>query len=115
VISGAVAGSVSQLASHSFFLTNLRNQNCFNQTKTSLFDKLPLVMMRGALLGVCHLSVYKTVLDFIEQPLDPFGTRAGNVDLLTNHFIFAKKADSKDEEGDGDRILAKLCLLGYFD
>ena len=56
--------------------------------KTKLGEKLGWVALRGALLGVCHLTVYKTVLDFIDQPLDPFGTKAGNVDLLTRQFIF---------------------------
>ena len=73
--------------------------------------------LRGALLGVCHLSVYKTVLDFVEQPLDPFGTRAGNVDHLTRRFVFGLKAGSGEDgqRTDGDRVIEKLCLTGYLD
>ena len=65
---------------------------------------------RGALLGVCHLSVMQTVLDFLEQPLDPFGTRLHNVDERTRAFL-----QSGPEETEGDRLLRKLQLVGYFD
>ena len=53
-------------------------------------EKLNWIAVRGALLGMCHLSVYKTVLSFIEQPIDPFGTQASNVDLLTQKFVMNK-------------------------
>ena len=42
--------------------------------KTKAVDKLGWVALRGALLGVCHLAVYRSVLDFVAQPMDPFGT-----------------------------------------
>ena len=61
-IPGAIAGSVSQMAVQPFFLSNLRNQNCFDQMKTRAVEKMGWVALRGAMLGVCHLSVYKTVL-----------------------------------------------------
>lgn len=33
------------------------------------------IMARGGVLGFCHLSVLHNLLNFLEQPLDPFGTR----------------------------------------
>lgn len=82
--------------------------------KTSIVDKLGWVALRGALLGVCHLSVYESVLGFLAQPLDPFGTAAGNVDQLTQEFIFNQGQQKAGNESAGDRVLAKLCLMGYF-
>ena len=66
---------------------------------------------------MCHLSVYKSVLDFVEQPLDPFGTRAGNVDQLTRQFVFNLKQGSGEDgqRTDGDKVIEKLCLTGYLD
>ena len=66
----------------------MRNQNCFKQTITKSSEKLGWVALRGGLLGMCHLSVYQTVLDFIAQPLDPLGTKVADVDQLTEKFIF---------------------------
>lgn len=66
VISGAIAGAIGQVSTHAMFLKNLRSQNCFQETKTRVVDRLGWVAVRGALLGVCHLAVYRTVLDFIE-------------------------------------------------
>ena len=84
------------------------------QVQTSAFDRLGWVALRGGLLGICHLSVYKTVISFLEQPLDPFGTKSTSVDTLTKKFIFNDKmtATSPAELSDGDRFLAKLSLLG---
>lgn len=85
--------------------------------QTSVFDRLGWVALRGSLLGVCHLTVFKSVIDFLEQPLDPFGTKSQNVDLLTRKFVFNDKvaATKLSEQSDGDRLLTKLCLLNYFD
>lgn len=98
VLSGALAGSISQVAVQPFFLKNLSNQNCFDQMKIRSFDKLQWVALRGALIGVCHLSVYKAVLEFLEQDLDPFGTKAGNVDLLTQKFILNNSHKKLEEQ-----------------
>ena len=57
-------------------------------TESNLKPSLSLVG-RGAVLGVCHLSVMHTVLDFLEQPLDPFGTKVHNVDERTRVFLSA--------------------------
>ena len=85
--------------------------------KTSTFEKIGWVACRGAILGVCHLTVYTKVMQFLDQPLDPFGTKSQNVDFIISKFIF----NQKDEEGkiempktDGDQLLAKLMTLGYF-
>ncbi len=68
------------------------------------------MLARGGTLGFCHLSVMHTVLNFLEQPLDPFGTRTQNVDAKTNTFIFKEQ-----EQTNGDKVLNKLLKVGYFD
>ena len=47
----------------------------------------------------------QAALDFLEQPLDPFGTRMQNVDLLTREFLAGAKSD----------LISKLLEVGYFD
>lgn len=81
--------------------------------KTRSVEKLGWVVFRGGLLGVCHLSVYQTILDFIAHPLDPLGTKMVDANLKTKEFLFSGGKDSKDVT-EGDRILTKLYALGYF-
>ena len=70
----------------------------------------PSIMARGGLLGFCHLTVMHSVLNFLEQPLDPFGTRIENVDVKTRLFSENPKPSTK-----GDRMINKLSNAGYFD
>ena len=70
------------------------------------------VALRGAILGFCHLAVYHSFLDFLEQPLNPFGTKSINIDENTRKFI---NLETNAEETDGDRLLMKLGDVGYFD
>jgi len=51
------------------------------------FDALPLVALRGALLGFCHLTVEDLTLGFLEADLDPLGTRLINVDTQMAVFL----------------------------
>ena len=71
--------------------------------KTKVTERLGWVAARGSLLGVCHLTVYKAVLDFLEQPLDPFGTKATNVDLQMRQFVM-KKTQAKEAEELGTQV-----------
>ena len=69
------------------FLKNLVNQtksdlkNSARTTKAS--ENLGLIALRGALVGFCHLTVQDLTLSFLEQEIDPFGTKAANVDSKT--------------------------------
>ena len=49
------------------------------------------------------------MLDFLEQPLDPFGTKVHNVDERTRLFLAA------NDVTEGDHLLRRLQLVGYFD
>ncbi len=68
------------------------------------------IIARGGVLGFCHLSVLHTVLNFLEQPLDPFGTKSQNVDVKTGKFVYKEL-----QETNGDKVLSKLLKVGYFD
>ena len=67
---------------HPEFLRSLRNQtkSDIQQVALKRFDALGLVTLRGAILGFCHLTVEDLCLGFLEQDLDPLGTRVSNVD-----------------------------------
>ena len=43
--------------------------------------------------------------------MDPFNTRASNVDFKIHHFL----KNQSDDLSDGDRLLSKLTKIGYFD
>ena len=66
--------------------------------------------MRGGVLGVCHLTVMHKVLDFLEQPLDPYQTKIQNVDFKTRGFM-----KNLEPQSSGDHLLLKLQSVGYFD
>ena len=72
---GALSGMCSQVLMQPLFIKNIRNQKKaeVNPIKLKVFDHIGLVALRGAILGLCHLTVYNSVLDFIEQPINPFG------------------------------------------
>ena len=67
---------------HPEFLRSLRNQtkSDIQQVALKRLDALGLVALRGAILGFCHLTVEDLCLGFLEQDLDPLGTRVSNVD-----------------------------------
>jgi hypothetical protein len=50
-------------------------------------DHLGLAAFRGALLGFCHLTIEDSVLNFLEQDIDPLGTKVANVDHQTASFL----------------------------
>ena len=70
------------------------------------------VALRGAILGFCHLAVYQSFLDFLEQPLNPFGTKSFNIDENTRKFI---NLETNAQVTQGDQLLMKLKDVGYFD
>ena len=76
-------------------------------------DHLSLIALRGALLGFCHLSVWEMTLCFLENEIDPFGTKAANVDSKTRQFL-SYEVPSEDLL-QGKKLLQKLALIGYFD
>lgn len=51
------------------------------------FDALPIVALRGALLGFCHMTMEDLTLGFLEADVDPLGTRLNNVDTQLNVFL----------------------------
>ncbi len=81
-------------------------------TKVKSLDSKPsaAIIARGGLLGFCHLTVMHSVLDFLEQPLDPFGTRLENVDLKAKQFVVLDNPITE-----GDYLLNKLSQVGYLD
>jgi len=85
LLNGALSGAVAQLACTPLFHANMRNQATSPSMPT--VSHLKLMGLRGAVLGVCNLSIYQSLLNFLEQPLDPFGTRQENVDLKTRIFV----------------------------
>jgi hypothetical protein len=71
-MNSVIAGSVSQLATYPFFLRNIANhtsevgntKNWINESLNS--RKLGCLAGRGAMLGMTHLYIYNSVLNFLE-------------------------------------------------
>lgn len=86
VAAGIASGALAQLFWMPFFIKSLQGQM---GTKVKHLDFKPSVALlaRGGLLGFCHLSVMHSVLGFLEQPLDPLGTRLENVDFKAKQFV----------------------------
>ena len=105
-----LSGVTAQVLTSPLFVKSLKGQ--MGSKLGTAFNMKPSLSLvgRGALIGVCHLSVMQAVLDFLEQPLDPFGTKMYNVDERTRSFL-----SSVTDESDGDLLLRKLQLVGYFD
>jgi hypothetical protein len=80
---------LSQLSMHLEFVRSIKNQTKSEMQSIVLkrFDALGLVALRGALLGLCHLTVEDLCLGFLEQDLDPLGTRVSNIDAQTANFL----------------------------
>ena len=64
-----------------------------------VFENLGWVALRGALLGFCHLTIYSSFLAFVEQPLNPFGMKAINLDETTRLFL---NLETNEEANQGD-------------
>jgi hypothetical protein len=97
VLAGPAAGMFSQLAMHLEFVRSIKNQTKSEMQSIVLkrFDALGLVALRGALLGLCHLTVEDLCLGFLEQDLDPLGTRVSNIDAQTANFL-SKQIDTSE-------------------
>lgn len=76
--------------------------------------KLGCLAGRGALIGFTHLFVYHKALNFLEQDMDPFGTKAVNVDKQIKDFVKNERTEEM-EHNDGSMLLNKLLMIGYFD
>lgn len=68
LLAGPAAGMFSQLAMHFEFVRSIKNQTKSDMQSIMLkrFDALGLVALRGALLGLCHLTVEDLCLEFLE-------------------------------------------------
>ena len=60
--------------------------------------------MRGALLGLCHLTVEDFTLSFLEHEMDPLGTKEANVNTQTKVFL----TRTVNQIDDGNKLLDKL-------
>ena len=60
----------AQLLLHPLFVLNLINQKMHetNPKRPKVFENLGWVALRGAMLGLCHLTVYNNFMAFVEQP-----------------------------------------------
>lgn len=81
-----------------------------SKVKTLDYKPSIAIVARGGLLGFCHSTVMHSVLGFLEQPLDPFGTRLENVDFKAKKFVVLETPVTE-----GDFLLNKLSKVGYFD
>ena len=77
-----------------------------------VFENLGWVALRGAILGFCHLTVFNKFMSFVEQPQNPFGMQAINLDAMTRKFI---NQEVSGETTQGDELLMRLSDSGYFD
>ena len=117
IVSGACAGSSAQLLTIPLFYRNIRNHvgqsshDLRMRYSPALFGWLGL---RGSILGMTHLSLYNTMINFLEQPLDPFGTAAENADMKVRKFVMYDSIPV-NEMSTGDRLLNKLGMVGFFD
>jgi hypothetical protein len=62
---------------------SLKGQMGTKKSTSHSYQPHAALIARGGLLGFCHLTVMHAVLGFLEQPLDPFGTKIENVDIKT--------------------------------
>lgn len=109
IAAGIASGAFAQMLGMPLYIKSLKGQM---GTKVKSLDYRPsaAIIARGGLLGFCHLTVMHSVLGFLEQPLDPFGTRSENVDMKAKQFILTDNPVTE-----GDHLLNKLSKVGYFD
>ena len=88
-VNGALSGMISQVLMQPLFLKNLKHQKKYEVSapRLRIMDNLNLVCFRGAILGICHLTVFNTILRSLEQPSSLFAPKQTDIDERLQRFL----------------------------